>query len=143
MLDQLLSWMIIFIPFALSIVLIFMPAKQENLTVHMRWRYALVVLLVAFSLIAWWQQSRAVKSANLDREQAIKETSERVATDTASRVTAVMTAQCTTTIKELDQQINTLTSRLHKENTQTTSTIQRSIGQLSENLVTNKLVVQP
>ncbi len=117
MLDQFLSWMVVFVPFALSIVPIFVPAKAENETSHRRWRYILVGFGVAFSILAWWQQSRAVKASAKGRESAITETSERVATDTAARVTEKVGRLYTTTINELNQDIAGLKQQLTSQGT--------------------------
>ena len=72
----------------------------------------LVVFGIMFSLLAWLQQSRARKAANNDRETAIKETSARVATETADRVTKAMTTQYEGTISGLNQQIGALQTGL-------------------------------
>jgi hypothetical protein len=80
MVDLVLSWVVIVLPIAISIVFVFIPGRQENEKVHMRWRYSLVVLGIAYSFLVWWQQSRANNIAAKDRETAIETTSDRVAT---------------------------------------------------------------
>jgi hypothetical protein len=108
MLDQLLGWSVIFFPFALSILFFFIPTRQENKGAHMKWRIALVVLGFAFSGVAGWQQDRASKTANKEREKAISET----ATQTSERVTKVLSkeyAEQTKTLrKDYSEQINSL-----------------------------------
>jgi len=128
MLDLILGWAVIFFPTALAVVFIFVPARSENKSAHMKWRFCLVVFGVLFSLLAWLQQSRALKAATNDRESAIKESSERVATDTADRVTKAMTAQYEGTISGLNRQIGGLQTELsaiHKASKETTNALVR------------------
>jgi Na+-transporting NADH:ubiquinone oxidoreductase subunit NqrB len=71
MVDQVLSWVVVFAPFLLSILFIFIPEKSENRAVHMRWRAILVLFGAAFSVIAWIQQSRATKAAFFQEQESI------------------------------------------------------------------------
>lgn len=112
MLDLILGWAVIFFPTALAVVFIFIPARSENESAHMKWRYCLVMFGVIFSLLAWLQQSRALKASTDDRESAIQETSARVATETADRVTKAMAAQYEGTISGLNKQIGSLEREL-------------------------------
>lgn len=112
MLDQLLSWLVIFCPFALSIVPVFIPPRSEDEKSHMKWRYILVGFGILFSIIAWWQQSRAVRASRDDREAAITETSTRVAAETSQRVTKAVSEQYANTISDLNQQIGGLKQEL-------------------------------
>jgi hypothetical protein len=112
MLDLILGWAVIFFPTALAVVFIFVPARNENESAHMRWRVGLVSFGILFSLLAWLQQARVLKTANNDRESAIKETSARVATETADRVTKAMTAQYEGTVSGLNRQIGGLQGEL-------------------------------
>jgi len=66
-------------PFAISIVPVFIPSRSENESSHMRWRYVFVIIGSLFSILAWIQQSRAVKKGAADRQEAIKSTSVDVA----------------------------------------------------------------
>src|ERR1700687_2421213 len=112
MLDQILAWVVIFFPTALSIAFIFIPARTENERLHMRWRYSLVALGILFSAITGWQQVRAVKASAADREKAIQETSEKVSTETSTRVTKAVGEQYKGMVGDLYLQIGTLQSQL-------------------------------
>ncbi len=70
MLDQALSWAVVFLPLAVSIVFIFIPARREDESQHMKWRISLVIFGILFGGLSWWQQSRANKAANVDRQEA-------------------------------------------------------------------------
>ena len=87
LLDQLLGWAVIAIPFLLSVLFIFIPAKTEDPSRHMKWRLGLVVTGFIFSLLAWWQQSRALHASARDRDEAIKQT----ASQTSQQVTKDVT----------------------------------------------------
>jgi hypothetical protein len=71
LLDLILGWAVIFLPFVLAVVFIFIPARDEDPESHMRWRLGLVLFGAGFGLLAWWQQHRALKSAGEEREIAI------------------------------------------------------------------------
>jgi hypothetical protein len=86
-LDQFLGWAVIAFPFLLSILFIFIPAKVEDKQRHMKWRWVLVLLGVIFSLLAWWQQSRAIQASTKDKETATRETSKQVTADVTKAVT--------------------------------------------------------
>jgi hypothetical protein len=58
MLDSILSWLVLWIPVVLGVVVIAIPAKHEDKPGHMRWRYALGACLILYGGLAWWQQSR-------------------------------------------------------------------------------------
>jgi hypothetical protein len=85
-LDLILGWAVIAFPFILAILFLFIPAKSEDEKRHMRWRYALIGMGVVFSLLAWLQQSRAMRAAKEDRDDAIGKTSERVTKDVTQAV---------------------------------------------------------
>jgi hypothetical protein len=106
---------LIFAPFALSIVPIFIPPRSEDERSHMRWRYVLVCFGVLFSVLAWWQQSRALKAAVNDRESAITETSERVATNTAARVTDALNKQYGSFISDLYKEMGGLKGQMQTQ----------------------------
>ena len=115
-LDLILGWAVVFFPTALAVAFIFIPARNENENVHMKWRYCLVIFGILFSLLAWLQQTRTAKAAASDRESAIKETSARVASETSDRVTKAMSAQYEETISGLNRQIGNLQGQLHSIN---------------------------
>jgi hypothetical protein len=93
MVDQFLGWLVIFAPFVLSAVFILIPAKAENQTAHMRWRWALLVFGIIFSVAAWWQQSLAAKAARESTADAISKTSERVTAEVERKDQAIIDAQ--------------------------------------------------
>jgi CxxC motif-containing protein len=115
-LDQILSWMLIILQVAFGFILILVPAKQEDLKRHMRWRYALGGLLIAFGVFTWIQQSRALKASIADREKAITETSERVsikvAADTSASVTKTVTELYSQMIAQQKSQISDLQAQV-------------------------------
>ncbi len=88
MLDQMLGWAVIWLPIALSVAFIFVPARSEDKEQHVKWRYWLVVVAVLLGALSWWQQSRAIKQAGTDRQNAIEQTSTQVATSVAASVSA-------------------------------------------------------
>ncbi|MGB2677256.1 MAG: hypothetical protein WAN12_09255 [Candidatus Acidiferrum sp.] len=116
MLDQVLSWGVIFLPLAISIIFIFVPARQEDERQRMKWRLWLVVFGVLFGALSWWQQSRALRNARKDQEEAIQRTVEmvsqkvvpRVAAETSGKVTDILNTQYGAVIgglyKELGEQ---------------------------------------
>jgi hypothetical protein len=112
MLDHLLSWVGILAPFAFSVVPIFIPAKTEDEKLHMKWRYVLVAFGICCSVLAGWQQERAVRGAAKDRESAIAETSERVATNTAARVTDALNKQYGSFISDLYEEMGKLKGQI-------------------------------
>jgi hypothetical protein len=112
MLDQILSWMVIFMPFAISIVPIFIPARHEDEKAHMRWRWILVAFGVLFSILAWWQQSRSIRAAAKDRQLAIMETSKQVAAETSRQVTKAVTEQYSELIADQKSKISDLQTQL-------------------------------
>jgi hypothetical protein len=93
MLDQFLGWLVIFAPFLLSAVFILIPAKAENRTVHMRWRWGLLVFGLLFSGSAWWQQNRAATISVDTTNDAISKTSEKVAVEVKKADKDIIDAQ--------------------------------------------------
>jgi hypothetical protein len=131
MLDQILAWVVIFFPTALSIAFIFVPSRRENERLHMKWRYSLIVVGILFSGITGWQQVRAIRASAKDRQNAIRETSERVAAQTSERVTEAVGEQYKGTIAALDAQISSLQRQL--------SVQERDVGVIKgSNIVTGK-----
>lgn len=108
MLDQLLLWLVLVIPVFLGLVVILVPAKHEDEKGHMRWRYALGVLLILYGGLAWIQQSRAAKSSTVDREKAIKDT----AAETSATVSKTVGQQYEDMITDLTMQIQSLRDQL-------------------------------
>jgi hypothetical protein len=110
--DQILSWMLIVLPVAFGFILILVPGKAEDEQKHMRWRYILGGCLIAFGVLTWVQQSRAIKVAAKDRENAITETSGKVASATSASVTKAVGEQYQTMITDLTNQIQALKQQL-------------------------------
>jgi hypothetical protein len=127
MLDQLLGWAVIWLPIALSVAFIFVPARSEDARQHMRWRYWLAAVAVILGALSWWQQSRAIRVSNTDRENAIKETSKQVSAD----VTKAVTSQYAQMIGDQKAQISQLQNQLAAQS-KDVSTIKGS------NIVTGK-----
>ena len=108
LLDKILGLAVIWLPLALSVAFIFVPARSEDERRHMKWRLWLVVFAFCFGLLAWWQQTRAIRAASKDRESAIKETSTRVSAD----VTRAVTSQYAGMIAEQQKKIDALQAQL-------------------------------
>lgn len=113
MLDQVLSWSVIFLPLAISVILVFIPARQEDERQNMKWRLWLVVFAILFGALSWLQQSRALQNARKEQEQAIQRTAERisekvvpaVAAETAVKVTDGLNKQYGEVIKGLYKEL--------------------------------------
>jgi hypothetical protein len=112
MFDQILSWALVILPAAFGFIVIAVPAKSENKEQHMRWRYILGGLLIAFGVLTWIQQSRAVRQAAQDRESAIQETSTSVAAATSASVTKTVTDLYSKMLSDQKDQIAQLQSQL-------------------------------
>jgi hypothetical protein len=110
--DQILSWLVLVVPVALGLVLILVPAKHEDEKRHMRWRYILGVSLIIYGGLTWVQQSRATKNSAKERESAIRETSERVASETSAKVTKLVGEEYQAMITDLSGQIQVLKQQL-------------------------------
>jgi hypothetical protein len=115
MLDKVLAWLVIVAPFALSAIFILIPAKKENRVVHMRWRIALLVFGLMFSLIAWWQQDRVASEAAKDRASAIRETATETAKETTKNVTEAMSEQYLPLIQSLTAKVGELEGELNDQ----------------------------
>jgi hypothetical protein len=112
MLDKILGWLVIVAPFALSAIFILIPAKSENEKLHMRWRGGLLSFGLAFSLIAWWQQTRTASEAARDRAGAIHDTAQETAKATTENVTKAMGEQYRPLIQSLTDKVIALDSQL-------------------------------
>jgi hypothetical protein len=123
MLDLILGWIVIVFPFAFSIAVLFMPSQQENKGRHMKWRTAVVVIGIIFSLTTWWQQSRSAKAFDLQRQQAIQQTAEK----TAESVTRTISKLYESLIGNLNQQIGSLQRELAKQGKDVTTIKQSNI----------------
>jgi hypothetical protein len=105
MLDSILSWFVLWIPVALGLVLILVPAKKDDEAAHRKWRYILGGCLIVYGAIVGWQQSRASHAAARDKQEIISQTSERVAKETTQNVTAALQSQYGPTINEMARQL--------------------------------------
>jgi len=81
----------------------------------MRWRYVLGTCLILYAVLAWWQQSRVIKSANKDREDAITRTSEKVAAETSKQVTKTVSELYSQMISGQKAQIANLETELRSK----------------------------
>ena len=73
--DKILELLVVVVPVALGLILILVPTKREDPKRHMLWRFVLGACLIVYGGLTWWQQSRAKRIANKERESAIEETS--------------------------------------------------------------------
>jgi hypothetical protein len=73
-----LRHLVIALPVALSLVLFFIPARSENPKAHRYWRIGLIVATLGYSALVWYQQRRADGRAKGEREEAVRQTTERV-----------------------------------------------------------------
>jgi|HubBroStandDraft_6_1064221.scaffolds.fasta_scaffold128362_2 hypothetical protein len=99
-----LDWLVLVVPVVLGVVLILVPAKREDPKVHMRWRYALAVSLILYGFLVWRQQSDASRTAIVDRDRAVR--------DTSAQVSAEVTTVYETKFGEQKRQIEQLQSQL-------------------------------
>lgn len=112
MLDRVLGLAIIWLPIALTVAFIFVPARSEDAKQHMKWRYWLVAFAVMLGALSWWQQSRALRASANDREDAIQQTSQKVAAATSASVTRTVTDLYSSMISDQKAQIAKLQSQL-------------------------------
>ena len=106
--DQFLLWLSTFIPVFLGLVVILVPAKNEDAQTHMRWRYALGVALILYGGLVWAQQTRQASDSQVDRETAIKDTAAQTSADVSERVNK----QYQDMIDDLNMQILSLRRQL-------------------------------
>jgi hypothetical protein len=117
MIDQILSWFVVFAPFLLSIIFIFIPSKSEDRAVHMRWRIALVAFGLTFSVVAWIQQTRATKAAAAQISSAIESTASSTSVKTAAGVAGELNGQYGAFIKKLYERISDLEGQARTQST--------------------------
>lgn len=123
MLEQVLVVAVLVVPLVATLVFAFLPERKESPMMHKRWRIGFIVGAVAYTAIAWWQIKVSASSADRDRRNAIRETSDRVAKDVNDK-----NAQ---TIDDLKGKINTLQGQL--------ADAQKEIKRIgSSNIVTGK-----
>jgi hypothetical protein len=109
MVDQILAVAVVLLPtlFAVGIEVISKEIKE-----HPYWRIGVLSFGVGLSALTWFQMSRATKAANVDREQAIVETSEKVSAkvseSVSKSVTKAVSEQYAGTINSLQLQIGSL-----------------------------------
>lgn len=72
MLDQVLYWLIVFVPVGLGLIVILVPSKHEDPKRHMRWRWILGILLIVYGGVVWWQGIR-----NMNEQTAIRAEGDR------------------------------------------------------------------
>jgi hypothetical protein len=132
MVDHLLGWLVIILPtlFALGIEVVSKEIKE-----HPGWRIGVIIFGVGLSALTWFQMSRTNKANNVDRENAIVETSKRVSAAVSESVTKAVGEQYKQTIADLHSQIGTLQSQLSEQG-KNVNTIK------SSNIVTGKKPVK-
>jgi len=106
--DKILGLLVVVVPVALGLIVILVPAKREDPKRHILWRFALGACLIAYGGLTWWQQSRATRIANRERESAIEETSASV----SANVTKTVTQQYSQMIADQKQEIADLKKQL-------------------------------
>jgi hypothetical protein len=84
MLDTFLNWFSISVPLLFALVANILALKLPSERHYKKFVGASILLALLFSGIIWWQQTRAAKQAELDRNNAITETAD----NTAKRVKA-------------------------------------------------------
>jgi cbb3-type cytochrome oxidase subunit 3 len=86
MLSQILGIIVLALPVVASLIFAFMPERKEKPVTHRRWRIGFIVAAVAYTAIVFWQQRLAIRDSDRDRENAIRETSDRVSKQVAEQV---------------------------------------------------------
>jgi hypothetical protein len=112
MLNLILSWLVVALPFLGSIWLAFLA---ERLTKDSKLKAQVVVFGVIVSALTWWQMYRADKQADADRSKAVVETSEKVSASVSEMVTKAVAAQYQQTVDNLNQQIAQLETELQTQ----------------------------
>jgi hypothetical protein len=112
MLNLVLGWMVIVLPFLGSLWLAFVA---ERLTKDVKLKTQVVVFGVIVSALTWWQISRADKQAEVDRNNAVVETSKNVSASVSETVTNALAAQYQHTIDGLNQEIAELKGELQNQ----------------------------
>jgi hypothetical protein len=97
------DYLVIALPFLLSVVLIFVPTRSENPKSHKRWRRALWVSTLLYGGLVWYQQVHASAKARDDQDKAVQRTADRVTRDTTERVTKEIEARYKDTDKTLSR----------------------------------------
>jgi len=106
---DILDWGVVMGPtvFAIGIEMV-----DEAIRKRERWRHSIFAFGVVLSLLTLWQQNNAKKTSAIDRERAIKETSQQVAVATSEHVTRVLTNQYTQLVADQKAQIQNLETQL-------------------------------
>jgi hypothetical protein len=107
--DSILAGLLVILPVASGFVVMLVSSKQQIHTKwRMRWRYALGVVLILFGVLIGVQQSEATKASAREREEAIKETSARVAAETSATVMNAVSVQYQEMMTRINGQIQKL-----------------------------------
>jgi hypothetical protein len=109
MLDLVLSWGVIVLPtlFALGLELV-----DEKIRKHPFWKYGVIAFGITLSALTFWQQSRAVKNAKKDQEEAIQRTAEKISKELAPKVAAETSGQVVGT---LNREYGIVIGKLYQE----------------------------
>jgi hypothetical protein len=126
-LDSILSWLVLFVPVFLGLLVILVPAKHEDQRSHMRWRYILGASLIVYGGLAWVQQSRTTKASAKDRQQAITDT----AAETSARVSKTVGDQYEQMISDLTTQIQSLKDQLSNQSKSFANQLKQTDTELS------------
>jgi hypothetical protein len=111
--DQILAVSVVILP---TLFAVFIEVTSKKIKERQYWKNAVRAFGVGLSAVTWFQMSRAGRTANIDRQNAIVETSERVSAkvseSVSKSVTHAVSEQYTQTINSLQTQIGTLQSQL-------------------------------
>ena len=110
--DQVLSWLIAFVPVILGVLVIAVPAKHEDEQTHMRWRYVLGGVLIVYGVLVWVQQTRALSEAQADQQKAITDTAAKTSAAVSAEVSKTVGAEYQNMIADLNMQIQSLQHQL-------------------------------
>jgi|SRR5712664_3219070 len=109
MIYQILAFVVVIAPtiFALGIEVIDRRTRETT-----KWRAGIIVFGVALSSLTLWQQTSERRASAKEREIAIKETSQQVATETSKQVTKAVTQQYSQMVAKQESQITDLKNQL-------------------------------
>jgi len=134
-LDLFLNWFVVAIPFLVTVGATVLALKLPHERHYWKFVAGAVVIGLAFSGLAYWQQIRATRQAIGDRDTAIMETSKRVAEETTKNVTKALGEQYKGIINSLTAQVGELKGQIAAQG--------RDVGIIKgSNIVTGKTPVK-
>ncbi|MGA2457337.1 MAG: hypothetical protein ABSF85_07205 [Terriglobales bacterium] len=132
--DLVLGWAVIVLPtlFAVGIEVVSKEIRDDK-----RWRWGVIVFGVILSGLTFWQQSRALKNAHRDQEDAIERTAQKVTKELAPEVAAETSAHVT---RVLNREYGSVISDLYKQLGELGGKIQGQSGLREKELALSYLV---